>query len=101
MKFFSKVVFICNLCFVASVILRFVEKAKQQQEDFRGLVLAKPLESTLVVLGYSAIIINAIFFIVYLLAAAAKKTKQVPRWIVIANLVFFVIQIYYFFFSNF
>lgn len=101
MKFFSKIVFICNLCFVASVILRFVEKTRQQQEDFRGLVLAKPLQSTLVVLGYSAIIINAIFFIVYLLAAAAKKTKHIPRWIVITNLVFFVIQIYYFFFSNF
>jgi hypothetical protein len=86
---------------VASVILRFVEKAKQQQEDFRGLVLAKPLESTLAVLGYGAILVNAVFLLVYVFAAAAKKTKQIPRWIVIANLVFFIIQIYYFFISDF
>ncbi len=99
MKFFSKVTFICNLCFVASVILRFVESAKKKQVNFNGQVLAKPLESTLVVLGYGAIIVNAVFLIACLLLA--KKTKLIPRWIVITNLVFFIIQVYYFFISNF
>lgn len=101
MKFFSKITFICNLCFVASVILRFVENAKKKDVDFTGLVLAKPLESTLVVLGYTAILVNALFLLAYVFAAAAKKTKQIPKWIVITNLVFFVLQVYYFFFSNF
>jgi hypothetical protein len=101
MRFFSKITFICNLCFAASVILRFVENAKKKDEAFTGLVLAKPLESTLVVLGYGAIIINTFFLIACLFLLAAKKIKQIPKWIVIANLVFFVIQVYYFFFSNF
>ncbi len=101
MKFFSKFVFICNLCFVAAVILRFVENAKKKSSDFDGQILLKPLESTLVVLGYSAVIINALFLIACLFLLAAKKIKQILKWIVIANLVFFLIQIYYFFFSNF
>ncbi|MFN8251841.1 MAG: hypothetical protein U0V75_08150 [Ferruginibacter sp.] len=101
MKFFSKITFFCNLCFIASVILRFVENAKKKDEHFDGLVLLKPLESTLVVLGYTAIFVNILFLVVYLLAMAAKKNKQIPRWIVLCNLVFFVLQVYYFFFSSF
>lgn len=101
MKFFSKIVFICNLCFLASVILRLVENAKKKNETFDGLVLLKPLESTLVVLGYSAIIINGLFLAVYFFLWAAKKNKQIPHWIVLCNLVFFLLQVYYFFFSSF
>jgi hypothetical protein len=101
MKFFSKIVFICNLCFVASVILRLVENAKKKDANFDGLVLLKPLESTLVVLGYSAIIINGLFLVICLFLLAAKKIKQIPQWIVLCNLVFFLLQVYYFFFSSF
>ncbi len=101
MKFFAKIVFLCNLCFIASVMLRFVENAKKKDEHFDGLVLLKPLESTLVVLGYTAILVNALFLLVYVIAIAAKKNKQIPRWIVLCNLVFFLLQVYYFFFSSF
>lgn len=101
MKFFSKIVFFCNLCFIASVILRFVENAKKKDAHFDGLVLLKPLESTLVVLGYTAIFVNLVFLLAYVIAAAMKKNKQIPRWIVLCNLVFFLLQVYYFFFSSF
>lgn len=101
MKFFSKIVFFCNLCFVASVILRFVENAKKKDETFDGLVLLKPVESTLVVLGYGAIIVNALFLLLYFFLKTIKKSKQIPQWIVLCNLVFFLVQVYYFFFSSF
>jgi hypothetical protein len=101
MKFFSKFVFICNLCFVASVILRFVENAKKKTGNFDGQILLKPLESTLVVLGYGAIFINLFFVAACIYLFAAKKIEQIPKWIVIINLLFFPIQVYYFFFSNF
>lgn len=101
MKIFSKFVFICNLCFIASVILRFVENAQKKAGNFNGQVILKPLQSTLVVLGYSSLIISFLFLIACLYWLLVKKIKQIPRWIVITNLVFFVIQFYYFFFSNF
>ncbi|NOT90854.1 hypothetical protein [Ferruginibacter sp.] len=101
MKIFSKFVFICNLCFIASVILRFVENAKKKSGHFDGQILLKPLESMLVVLGYGSVIISFIFLLACVYWLIAKKIKQIPRWLVITNLVFFVIQFYYFFFSNF
>jgi hypothetical protein len=101
MKFFSKIVFICNLCFVASVVLRLVENTKKKTGSFDGQILLKPLESTLVVLGYGAIFINLFFVLACGYLFAVKKIKQIPLWIVIVNLVFFIIQVYYFFFSNF
>jgi hypothetical protein len=101
MKIFSKFVFICNLCFVASVILRFAENAKKKTGNFDGHILLKPLESTLVVLGYGAIFINLFFVLACVYLFTVKKVKQIPLWIVIVNLVFFIVQVYYFFFSNF
>lgn len=93
--------FICNLCFLATVILRLVENARKKDETFDGLIMLKPLESTLVVLGYSAIIINLLFLVMYFFLRLAKKNKQIPQWIVLCNLVFFLLQVYYFFFSSF
>jgi hypothetical protein len=101
MKFFSKIVFVCNLCFVASVILRFAENAKKKNGSFDGQILLKPLESTLVVLGYGAIFINLFFVFACIYWFITKQIKQMPKWIVIVNLVFFIIQVYYFFFGNF
>jgi hypothetical protein len=101
MKFFSKIVFICNLCFVASVILRLVENAKKENGSFNGQILLKPLESTLVVLGYGAIFVSLFFVFACIYWFITKQIEQIPKWIVIVNLVFFIIQVYYFFFSNF
>lgn len=101
MRFFSRIVFICNLCFLASVILRFVENAKRKNENFDGQILLNGLESTLVVLGYGAIFINVLFLLFCCGLLIFKQIKQIPKWIVIVNLVFFIIQVYYFFYSNF
>ena len=101
MRFFSKIVFICNLCFVAAVILRLVENAKRKSETFDGQVLLKPMQSTLVVLGYGAIFLSLLFLFACFYWLITKQIKQLPKWIVITNLVFLLVQTYYFFFSNF
>jgi hypothetical protein len=101
MRLFSKIVFVCNLCFVASVILRFAENAQKKKGHFDGQILLNPLESTLVVLGYGAIFVSLLFLLASIYWLITKQIKQIPKWIVITNLVFFPIQIYYFFFSNF
>ncbi|MBL0359040.1 MAG: hypothetical protein IPP72_20215 [Chitinophagaceae bacterium] len=89
----------CNLCFIAAVILRWVEILNQQKnERFDGLVLLKPLESTLVVLGYGAILINLVFNIICLLFFLLKRPQPVAKWLIWVNLLFLLIQVYYFFF---
>ena len=98
LRFFSKIVFICNLCFIAAVILRWVENANKQKGDFSGVIKLQPLESTIVVLGYGAIIINFIFNLVLLGMLLIKKEQQLPKWLIWFNFLILVTQVYYFFF---
>ncbi len=101
MRFFSKIVFICNCCFIAAVILRFVENANKKKGNFNGNIILQPLESTLVVLGYGAIFINLVFNLFVLVMLSQKKDLKIPRWLMWTSFIFLIIQIYYFFFSNY
>ncbi len=101
MRFFSKLVFILNVCFILAAILRLVEMAKRSQGNLNAAIPLPAVEGLLVVLGYSAIFINAIYLIVYLFRRVAGKINLAPRWIVLFNLVMFPIQVWYFIFSNF
>ena len=101
MRFFARIVFLCNICFIASVILRFVEMKNNAKGNPNLALKFQPVESTLVVLGYSAIFLNLFFVIFSLYWFATKKINFIPRWIVLFNLVMFPIQVYYFFYSNF
>ncbi len=101
MRFFSRIVFICNCCFIIAVVLRLVEMLKRSKGDLNGAIPFQPLESTLVILGYGAIFINVVFVFLSLYWLLVKKWPAVSRWIILFNLFVFPLQVYYFFFSNF
>jgi len=96
--FFSKIIFICNLCFIAAVILRWVENLNKQKGNFDGVIKLQPLESTIVVLGYGAVFFNLIFNLVILLLMILKKDIVVYKWLIWFNFLILIIQVYYFFF---
>ncbi len=98
MKFFSKFVFICNVCFLISVVLRFVEfGASYANSNSTNGIKFQPLESTIVVLGYGAILVNFIFILFCGISGIFKMAIQVPSWMKIISAVFFIIQVVYFF----
>jgi hypothetical protein len=97
MRFFSKITCICNFCFIVSVLLRMVERARAQKPGFNGAIPLQPLESTVVILGYSAVFINLFFCLATFYLFYTKRIKQLPLWIVLFNLVLFPVQIVYFF----
>ena len=66
-----------------------------------GILGFQPLESTIAVLGYLAIFVNVIFFILFLVQFPARKMNGLGKFVVFFNLIMFPVQIYYFFFSNF
>jgi hypothetical protein len=101
MKFFAKLVFICNCCFVIAVILRLVENAHKKAGNFNGSIKIQPLESMLVILGYGAVYINFIFNIFLLALLVFNRKKISPLWLNWVNFLFLLLQVYYFFFSNF
>jgi hypothetical protein len=96
MRFFSKITCICNACFLVSILLRLLENAKRQKGNFNGVIKLQPLESTVVILGYGAIVVNFFFFIAALNYILSGRIKQLSLWIVLFNLVLFPIQIFYF-----
>ncbi len=101
MKFFARIVFICNICFVIAAIMRWYHNAHKKDGNFNGAIQIQPLESTLVVLGYGAIYMNFLFNL-FLLALFVTKTKHtVPKWLMWTNFLFLLFQLYYFLFSNF
>ena len=98
MKFFSKFVFICNACFLIAVVLRFVEFGVSSViSNNTNAIKFQPLESTIVVLGYGAILVNFIFLLFCSFTGIFKMTIQVPFWMKMISAVFFIIQVVYFF----
>ncbi len=101
MRFFSRIVFICNLCFLASIVLRLVEKVQRKDGNLDPAMGFQALEGTLVILGYGAIFLNLIFFIGAIIGLARGSLNNIPRWLIWFNLLLFPVQVWYFFFANF
>lgn len=96
MRFFSKIIFICNICFIAAVIFRYIEINADKAGKNPNVLGFQPLESTLIILGYGAVIFNLIFLFSYLIAYLFKKGMSVPKWILLFNLILFFVQLIYF-----
>lgn len=97
MRFFSKVIFVCNICFVLSIILRYVELHSVAKGGTDQAIPLPFIEGALAVLGQLAIVFNLIYCITVLLFFLFRKTQHFKGWIVIANIVFLIIQVFYFF----
>jgi len=96
MRFFAKIIFICNCCFIASVILRYLEINADKAGKNPNVLGFQPLESTLIILGYGAVLFNFIFLLSSLIVYFFKKEIPVTKGLLLFNLVLFFIQLIYF-----
>ena len=97
MKLFSKIAFICNVSFVAFIILGYVEFNNKKNKVDDNIIPLPFVTGTLVVLGQFAIFINLLFCLVVLFRMLSKKLIQMPHWLVIVNFIFLLVQVFYFF----
>jgi hypothetical protein len=93
-SFLSRVAFVCNLFFVFTVILHFNSFLQDQA-----------IISTIVIIGYalSVFVFNPLANIscLAILLFRKKLFELVPKWLVIANFIFLLLQItYVLFFLN-
>ena len=98
MRFFSRLIFIFNLCFVAFVILRYFENRKRLHGNGESLIPLPFVEGTLVVLGWGAVFFNLAFCIAAIPMKLSGKLKTVPAWIFYANFLFLIAEVLYFFY---
>jgi hypothetical protein len=97
LRFFSKITVFCNAAFLVAVVLWYIEMRKKVQGN-TDLVLPLPwLEGTFVIIGYGAIVINALFLLLCFIFFSFKVDIKIPRWIIIFNIVIFCCQVYFHF----
>jgi hypothetical protein len=101
MRFFARVTFLLNLCFIAFGVLRYFENKKQVSSgNMNNIIPLSYIEGTLVVLGLIAVVVNLIFCLINLPKLFKKNAPNVERWIIGANFIFLVCQFLYFFIYN-
>ncbi len=83
--FLSRVAFICNIFFLLSASLQFYNWARNSE-----------VNSTIIIIGYFlAILFNPLINICYffLLIFRKKIAEIIPLWLVIANVIFLILQL--------
>lgn len=87
MRFFNKLALVCNICFLLCFV---IVNIKGIDGKFTYIV------STVIVLGFIAIIVNILLLVASILAYIFKKKHTIPPYLFIINIVCFLIQIFYF-----
>lgn len=90
--FLSRLAFICGLCFLVS--LGFAMMRRENNE---------PFSSTIIIIGYAmgALVVPVTVLIYLGLSLAGKKLRtMVPSWLVIANIIFLFVLLFYIFYLN-
>jgi len=101
MRIFSKLVLICNICFIVAVVLRLIEMGRRAKGNFDAAIPLQPLQGTLVLLGYGAIFLNILFLFAMLVYFMRGRKQTTSKLVILVNLILLPIQVWYFFFSNF
>lgn len=83
--FFSRVAFICNICFLLTWVMRYGPPIPQGHVATTVLILGIGLSVFL------NVIIN--LFIIVLLAQRKLQKEHIPQWLVIANALFLIAQL--------
>jgi hypothetical protein len=84
-KFLSRVAFICNICFLLTIILIWLKHPPE------GAVV-----SLVIILGYFlAVLFNGMANLCYLLLifTGRSRLRMIPAWLVIANFLILILQL--------
>lgn len=82
----SRIAFICNVAFLACVLLKYVSFSSDPM-----------FTSLLLVLGWvMAGVLNAVVNVVVLVFVLRKRPVLVPMWLRWANALLFIVELYYF-----
>ncbi len=97
MKFFGKITVLFNISFLLYVVLWYIEMNKHK-EGISDQILPLPwLQNTFVILGYTSVIVNVLFLILYFIFTSFKVDLKIPRWIIIFNIIIFCCQVFFHF----
>jgi hypothetical protein len=85
-RFLTRVAFICNVCFLLASFIQWLPHPPEGE-----------LISQLIVLGWLlSILFNLIVngLVVILFAARKLRAAAIPRWLLVSNFIFFLLQLF-------
>ena len=100
MRLFSKIVFIGNICFIISAVLRIVEMNYRKSGNPDNVIPLPALEGSIVVFGFFAILLNAAFVFIILYRKSIRRPMPLSRFLIWFNLLMLPVQVWYHFISK-
>jgi len=97
MRLLSKITFICNCCFIVAVLLLYIGSNDIVKGTNREALILDPLQSTIAVLGYGAIVLNIAFALALIYLWIRRQPRELSLWLILVNLLFIPVQVIYFF----
>ena len=97
-SFFSRITVICNCCFLLFVFIGRLEARKTITPVTDKVVPVPFFKDIIITLGISAILINLLMCIVYSVIVIMGRQNLLPKWLVMVNFLFLILQFLYFFF---
>ena len=96
MRLLARISLICNLAFLATIMLRYQELQAKPGAAVGEALKIQPVVATIVILGYSAIIVNAILLLTLTIRFIQRKPIGAV-WVWLSAFLFLLGQLYYFF----
>ena len=90
--FLSRLAFICGICFMISLGLAMT--------NWKNV---DPFTSTIIIIGYAMglVIVPATILTYFILALIGKKLRtHVPPWLIVSNIIFLFVLLFYLFYLN-
>ena len=88
LRILFRLAFICNIFFVVCMIMWYSKAPKY---------MPQPLVEFSIILGWAAPIINFVNFVLALIFLSRIRQRQIPFWLLYANIICFLFQIFFFF----
>jgi hypothetical protein len=96
MRTFSKIVFICNCCFIVAVIMRLIELSLRKSGNTDAIIPLHSVVASILVLGlFLSLILDIAFLFVVGLKKLMQKPLLIPKFILYFNLIMLPIEIWY------
>jgi hypothetical protein len=97
MRTFSKVVFICNICFIVAAVLRLIDMGLKKNGG-EALIPLPFVVATIAVLGtFVSFTLDVTFAILFSIKKFSKRVVEISPFIVYFNLLMLPLEIWYFF----
>lgn len=97
LSFLSKFTVICNLAFVVFAAINKFARISPPVTEGDGIPELNFFKNIIITLGFSAIVINFLMCLTYIIVIIIGKQKLLPKWLVMINFLFLIFQFYFFF----